>query len=76
MVKLRRIRRYGNSNVIVLTPTDVKDNDLQDGGLADIDDIIFLNKNQLDSEDLRDCIAKQSNEERAKETIRRIKNAY
>ena len=66
MAKLRRVRKWGNSFVIVLAPSDVNDNKIYDSGMADIEDIIFMNKFQMASDNLKDSIAKQDNDLRAK----------
>ncbi len=42
MAKLRRIRKWGNSWVVILAPTDAQDNDIVDKGWLDIEDAIFL----------------------------------
>lgn len=43
MKKLRNIKKWGSSTVVMLTPTDVKDNqiDVDRGDEADIEDIVF-----------------------------------
>lgn len=40
-MKIRKVRKYGNTWVIALTPTDAKDNDLEEFSYVDISDVIF-----------------------------------
>lgn len=44
MKKIRKVRLWGNSWVIVLAPTDARDNGITEEGTADISDVIFSNK--------------------------------
>jgi len=67
MAKWRRVRKWGNSFVIMLAPTDAKDNDIIKEGWADIGDIIFKQIHPKLS-------LKESNKEREKEILRRVKN--
>lgn len=41
MPKFRRVRMYGNTWVIVLAPTDARDNKVNEKGWADIEDVII-----------------------------------
>lgn len=41
---LRKIKKWGNSWVIVLSPSDVKDFKMNEGDIADISDVIILDK--------------------------------
>ena len=44
MVRYRRIRKYGNTYIIPLYNSDIKDLDLEVGDIIDIDDIVIVNK--------------------------------
>lgn len=50
MTKHRKVRKYGNTWVVVLTPTDAKDNNLDINGWAEIDDIIFKTEEDYSGE--------------------------
>jgi len=50
MTRLRKIRKWGNTHVVVLTKPDRKDMDLSEGDLVDIEDIIKVNKKRKDNE--------------------------
>ncbi len=43
-MKKRNIRKWGNSFVIMLTPTDVKDMEISVQDEADIEDIVIIKK--------------------------------
>jgi len=47
MAKHRKVRMSGNSWIIALTPTDGKDNNLDDHQWADIEDVVFKTEEQL-----------------------------
>ena len=43
-MKKRNIRKWGNSIVLMFTPTDVKDLNIEVGDEANIEDIIIIKK--------------------------------
>jgi len=47
---LRKIKKWGNSWVIVLAPADVRDFEMNDGDLADISDVMILDQKLVEVE--------------------------
>ena len=47
---LRKIKKWGNSWVIVLSPSDVRDFEMNDGDLADISDVMILDEKLVEVE--------------------------
>lgn len=44
MSRLRKIKKYGNSHVIILHVSDMNDLDLKKGDIVDIDDLVKVKK--------------------------------
>lgn len=45
-MRIRTIRKYGNTFVIPLTSVDMKDLEIAEGDNIDIEDLVILNKNK------------------------------
>lgn len=43
-MRIRKIKKYGDSYIIRLSPTDIQDFKLEIGDAIDIDNVVFLKK--------------------------------
>jgi len=44
MARLREIKKWGNSFTVILTSTDVKDLNINEGDMIDVEDIVIKKK--------------------------------
>lgn len=43
-MRKREVKKYGNSWIIKLEPSDIKDFELEEGSLLDVEELLILNK--------------------------------
>lgn len=46
--RFRKVRKWGNSLVVIFSKSDVKDLNIKDGDMADVSDMLILSKELYD----------------------------